>query len=213
MKPNAQYRSLIFNNLMMKKVVFLLVLVFCVSTGFAQEHILSYHSQIKVEETGDLLVRENITVRAEGREIKRGIYRTFPTSYKDKMGTRFNVGFEVVEVLKNGNPEPFFTEKKGNGIIVYIGDKNTLLTPGEYAYTLVYRTTRQIGFFEDFDELYFNAIGGDWAFPIEEATVSLELPEGATVLQMDAFTGVAGTTSCDCEILSNDNRVKITTNR
>jgi uncharacterized membrane protein len=197
----------------MKKVLTLLILTCSLSAGFAQERILSYNSQIKIEENGDLLVREDITVNAEGREIRRGIYRAFPTNYKDKVGTRFNVGFEVVKVLKNNSPEPFFTEKKGNGIIVYIGDKNTLLSPGEYTYTLVYRTTRQIGFFEEYDELYFNAIGGDWVFPIEKAVVSIELPEGATVVQMDAFAGFAGATNCDCEILSSDNRVKITTTR
>ncbi|MGF1556856.1 DUF2207 domain-containing protein [Paucihalobacter sp.] len=197
----------------MKNILSLLVLLFCFSHGVAQERILSYNTQITVEKSGDLLVREDITVNAEGNHIKRGIYRTFPTKYKDKLGTRFNVDFEVVEVLKNGNSEPFFTEAKGNGIIVYIGDKNTLLSPGEYAYTLVYKTTRQIGFFDDYDELYFNAIGGDWLFPIEEASVSIKLPEDAYVVQMDAFTGFAGSTSCDCDILSNDNRIEITTTR
>lgn len=198
---------------MMKKIIPFLILIFWFNQSIAQERILSYHSQIKIEESGDLLVREDITVQSEGSEIKRGIFRSFPTKYKDKLGTLFNVSFEVVEVLKNGASEPFFTEKQGNGVIVYIGDKNTLLSPGQYAYTLVYRTTRQIGFFKDYDELYFNAIGGDWVFPIEEASVSIELPKGASVLQMDAFAGFAGATSCDCEILSRDNRVKITTNR
>lgn len=198
---------------MMKNVLSLFVLIFCFSLGSAQERILSYHTQITVEASGDLLVREDITVHAEGNHIKRGIYRTFPTKYKDKLGTRFKVDFEVVEVLKNGNSEPFFTEAKGNGTIVYIGDKNTLLSPGEYAYTLVYKTTRQIGFFDDYDELYFNAIGGDWLFPIEEASVSIKLPEGAYVVQMDAFTGFAGSTNCDCDIISNDNRLQITTTR
>lgn len=198
---------------MMKKIIPFLILIFWFNQSIAQERVLSYHSQIKIEESGDLLVREDITVQSEGSEIKRGIFRSFPTKYKDKLGTLFNVSFEVVEVLKNGASEPFFTEKQGNGVIVYIGDKNTLLSPGQYAYTLVYRTTRQIGFFKDYDELYFNAIGGDWVFPIEEASVSIELPKGASVLQMDAFAGFAGATSCDCEILSRDNRVKITTNR
>lgn len=196
----------------MKKLLVLCLLVVGLS-GFAQERILSYHSQIKVEETGDLLVREDITVRAEGREIKRGIYRSFPTKYKDQMGTRFKVDFTVVEVLKNGVSEPFHIKKERNGVIVYVGDKNTFLSSGEYQYTLVYRTTRQIGFFSEFDELYFNAIGGDWVFPIEEALVQIELPEGATVTQMDAFSGYSGSTGCDCEILSGDNRVQITTTR
>lgn len=195
----------------MKQILLLFFFLYAGVFCFSQEHILSYNSDILVEESGELLVNESITVKAEGNLIKRGIYRTFPTSYKDKLGTRFNVGFEVVEVLKNGNPEPFFTEKKENGIALYVGDKNTLLAPGNYNYTLIYRTTRQIGFFEDFDELYFNAIGGDWAFSIEQAKVTITLPQGANITQWDAFSGVEGSTNCDCEIHSNNNQLQITT--
>ena len=195
----------------MKRVLTVWVLVFFAVFGSARERILSYHSLIKVEESGDLLVQEDITVQAEGNEIKRGIYRSFPTKYSDKLGTRFNVGFDVVIVLKNGEPEPYFTEKKSNGVVVYIGDKNQYLSSGIYTYTLTYRTSKQIGFFKEFDELYFNAIGGDWTFPIEEASVVVELPDGANVIQMDAFSGFAGNTTCDCEIISEQNRVVITT--
>ncbi len=193
----------------MKIFISFLFCLFFLNSSFSQERIISYDSHIKVEESGDLLVREDITVQAEGNQIKRGIFRTFPTKYKDKMGTRFNVDFEVVDVLRDGNKEPFFTEKQNNGIVVYIGDKMTYLSPGTYTYSLIYRTTRQIGFFEDFDELYFNAIGGDWAFTIEKATVLVELPVGAEVIQLDAFSGFQGTTTCDCELVSADNRVKI----
>ncbi len=196
------------------KLIYSIVFSICfVALSFSQERILEYNSQIKVEESGDVLVREDITVQAEGREIKRGIYRLFPTKYNDKLGTRFQVGFDVEEVLKDGVAEPFFTKKERNGIALYIGDENTFLSKGVYTYTLIYRTTRQIGFFEDFDELYFNAIGGDWVFPIEKATVLVELPDGAEIVQLAAFSGRDGTTTCDCELVSNDNRVKITTTR
>jgi uncharacterized membrane protein len=197
----------------MKLYTTFVLILFGLAIAFSQERIISYDSHIKVEESGDLLVREVITVQAEGREIKRGIYRTYPTNYKDKMGTRFKVGFDVVEVLKDGVAEPFFTKKQNNGIAVYIGDEKTFLSKGVYTYSLTYRTTRQIGFFEDFDELYFNAIGGDWVFPIESATVLVELPQGAEVVQLDAFSGREGTTTCDCELVSGDNRLKITTSR
>ncbi len=197
----------------MKYLIAFFVTLFYVTITFSQERIISYDTHIKVEESGDLLVREDITVQAEGQQIKRGIFRTFPTKYKDKMGTRFQVDFEVVEVLKDGSNEPFFTEKQNNGVVVYIGDKNKFLTSGTYTYSLIYKTTRQIGFFEDYDELYFNAIGGDWAFTIEKATVLVELPEGAEILQLDAFSGFEGTTTCDCELVSGDNRLKIETTR
>lgn len=86
--------------------------MFCLSNGLAQERILSYHTQITVEASGDLLVQEAITVKAEGQDIQRGIYRTFPTKYKDKLGTRFNVGFEVVEVLKMAIQNRFLPNQK-----------------------------------------------------------------------------------------------------
>lgn len=197
----------------MKYFIAFFVTLFCITFTFSQERIISYDSQIKVEVSGDLLVREDIKVQAEGNQIKRGIFRTFPTKYNDKLGTRFNVDFEVIEILKDGNNEPFFTENKNNGVVVYIGDKNTILSPGIYTYSIIYKTTRQIGFFEDYDELYFNAIGGDWAFTIEKASVLVELPEGTEILQFDAFSGLEGATTCDCELVSGDNRLKIETTR
>ncbi|MDP7522492.1 MAG: DUF2207 domain-containing protein, partial [Arenicellales bacterium] len=52
----------------------------------AVETILSFHSDIKVEPSSDLIVTETIQVRAEGKKIKRGIYRDFPTRYRDNKG-------------------------------------------------------------------------------------------------------------------------------
>jgi hypothetical protein len=184
---------------MMKRILILFFGVILSIAANSQERIMSYDTHIVIEESGTLLVREDITVKAEGIDIRRGIYRSFPTRYKDKMGTRFNVDFVVAEVLKDGNPEPWFTEKKSNGIVLYVGDSNRMLENGIYTYSLTYRTTRQIGFFKDFDELYFNAIGGDWVFNIEKASVTIELPGGATALQMAGYTGAAGSTTCDCK--------------
>jgi uncharacterized membrane protein len=198
---------------MMKRILILFFGVILSIAANSQERIMSYDTHIVIEESGTLLVREDITVKAEGIDIRRGIYRSFPTRYKDKMGTRFNVDFVVAEVLKDGNPEPWFTEKKSNGIVLYVGDSNRMLENGIYTYSLTYRTTRQIGFFKDFDELYFNAIGGDWVFNIEKASVTIELPGGATALQMAGYTGPAGSTTCECEIDAIGNKVKISTTR
>tara|TARA_R110000850_G_scaffold80862_1_gene173600 strand:- start:152854 stop:154566 length:1713 start_codon:yes stop_codon:yes gene_type:complete len=196
---------------LMKIFVSFLFTLFLTLSVFSQERILEYKSHIEVEASGDILVQEDITVKAERKDIKRGIYRAFPTTYKDKAGTRYKVGFEVVKVLKDGVEEPFFTEGESNGVTVYIGNKMKFLTPDVYTYTLIYRTTRQIGFFEEYDELYFNAIGADWIFPIEKAEVTVTLPEGATVSQLDAFSGTFGSTTCKCTIVSKDNTVRIAT--
>src|ERR671935_168097 len=49
---------------------------------------------------------ERFAVEAEGREIRRGILRDFPTDYRDRFGNRVSVPFEVVEVKRNGSREP-----------------------------------------------------------------------------------------------------------
>jgi uncharacterized membrane protein YgcG len=144
-----------------------------------------------------MTVTETITVQAEGREIRRGIKRDFPTSYRDRLGNRVRVRFEVLEVLRDGKPEPYSTEAGGNGIQVKIGDKDVFLTPGPHRYSITYRTDRQLGFFEDYDELYWNVTGTGWSFAIDRAQVAIELPAGAPMIQQAGYTGPQGTTGRD----------------
>jgi hypothetical protein len=197
--------------LKMKTYYILLGILLCSSLAFSQERILSYSSAITVEKTGTVVVREDISVQAEGNVIRRGIYRSFPTKYRDKLGTRFQVGFTVVEVLRDGNPEAWHTEETSNGIYVYMGSQDTELATGVYTYSLTYRTTRQVGFFKDFDELYFNAIGGDWTFPIENAGVTVTLPKGAEITRNAAWSGPEGAETCECSVSARGNTLTITT--
>ncbi len=193
---------------MKRKCVFLFLVLGLISAK-AQERILSYDIIASIEKNGTLQVQEQIRVAAEGNAIKRGIYRSFPTKYSDRLGNRYKVGFEVTEVLKNGVPEPWFTKEESNGVIVYIGDENTELEPGIYNYSLSFRTTRQLGFFDDYDELYYNAIGGDWAFTIEAATFTLMLPQGSEAVRKAAYSGYAGSTGCDCLLTASGNVVSL----
>ena len=54
------------------------------SVPTAYERIEHFNSQITVLTDGSLKVAENIQVYATGDQIRHGIYRDFPTSYKDK---------------------------------------------------------------------------------------------------------------------------------
>ena len=71
------------------------------------ERILHFHSDIAVGLDGGVTVRETIRVSAAGQKIKRGIYREFPTRYRDRFNNRVTVGFTVLEVLRDGRPEPY----------------------------------------------------------------------------------------------------------
>lgn len=168
-------------------------------TVSAQERILSYHSDIEIAVDGSMLVSETIQVRAEGDQIQRGIYRDFPTRYSDRFGNDYVVDFEVLDVTRDDSQEPFRSESLGNGVRVYIGDADVVLSPGEYSYTIRYRTDRQLGFFEDHDELYWNVTGNGWAFQIEQASATVRLPAQipASNISVSGYTGSFGASGDD----------------
>ncbi len=167
----------------------------------AAERIISFHADIDVHADAAVDVTETITVRAEGRNIKRGIYRDLPTTYEDTFGRRVRVAYTHIGVLRDGNPEPFHQQGVSNGIRIYIGEKSRLLATGEYTYTLSYRTERQLGFFDAHDELYWNVTGNGWSFPIDEASASVRLPGTVpgTEVRLEAYTGRAGDKGQDFE--------------
>jgi hypothetical protein len=167
--------------------------------GGAGERITRYHSEVEVGRDGALTVTETIAVRAEGRQIRRGIYRDFPTRYRDRLGNRVTARFEVLEVRRNGRPEPWFTERRPNGVRVNTGDDDLLPVPGEHTYTIRYRTERQLGFFAEHDELYWNVTGTGWDFAIDRASAEVRLPEpvAAEDLRIDLYTGAQGTQGRD----------------
>lgn len=171
----------------------LLLLIFS-CTVLADERILNYHSDITVYENAVMQVTENITVRAEGNNIKRGIYRDFPTIYKDNYGNKYRVDFEIKQVLRDGNSEPWHTENLSNGVRIYIGNKNVLLKRGEYTYSITYTTSRQLGYFREHDELYWNVTGNGWIFPIDKASAKVRLPENIprNSITMEGYTGDFG---------------------
>ena len=74
---------------------------YAANPGGGGERILSYLSEIDVAADGTLNVTETITVNAMGREIRRGIYRDFPTNYL-RNNRRVRVGFEVRGVERDG---------------------------------------------------------------------------------------------------------------
>jgi len=184
--------------------------------GLADERILEYRSDLQVHENGKLTVSENIRVRAEGQNIQRGIYRDFPTRYKDRFGNKVNVDFDVISVRRNGESEPWHTEEKSNGVRLYAGSAARFIEPGVHEYELKFVTNRQLGFFEAHDELYFNVVGNGWIFTIDHAVATVTLPFSvpAGQLTLDVYTGAYGATASDAVAeVTGDNSVRFETTR
>jgi hypothetical protein len=175
------------------------LLVLCAGIATADERILEFRSEITIAADAGMQVTETIRVRAEGDRIRRGIYRDFPTTYRDAAGNRVRVEFEPEAVTRDGRTEAFHTEAQGNGVRIYFGSESVLLEPGEYTYALRYRTRRQLGFFATHDELYWNVTGNGWGFPIDAASAAIMLPPGipAGDLRIEGYTGPQGSKGQD----------------
>ena len=165
----------------------------------ADERILSFHSDIRVFDDGMLEVTETIEVRAEGQQIRRGIYRDFPVEYEDRFGNEYKITLEPLAVLRNDDREAFHTVRDGRHVRTYFGSRNRLLDHGVHTYTYRYRVNRMLGFFDEHDELYWNVTGNELAFPIDKATatVRLEFDAPRDALFVDGYTGRLGSKAQD----------------
>ena len=181
----------------------LLAIIVLQTSAQAEERIRNFTSEARVNADASLDVTETISITVEGRQINHGIFRDFPTSYTDNNGIRVVVGFEVLSVRRDGNSENYKIEGLSNGKRIRIGSADTYLTYGLHNYEIKYHTTRQLGFFEKYDELYWNVTGNGWSFPIDQATAIVRLPQGAEIIQHRAYTGRAGESGQDFKVVSS----------
>ncbi len=198
-------------------IIFILLLINPLYTHADKlERIIEFKSLIIIHDDSTIRVTETIKVRCENIKIKRGIYRDFPTDYTGKFGTRRTVGFRVIKILRDGKPEPYHITDESNGKRIYIGKEDVFLQRGEYTYTIVYETDRQLGYFDDHDELYWNVTGNGWEFAIDTASAVVVLPEGIPreKISMKAYTGPQGSRASTCiSYIDSEKTVNFTTSK
>jgi uncharacterized membrane protein YgcG len=171
------------------------------TAAVADERILRYVSDVQIQRDSSLEVTETIDVNVEHDRINHGIYRDFPTRYRGRNGTQMHLGFTFENATLDGASVRASTEPSGNGVRIKIGDPDRLVDIGEHVYVLHYRTTRQIGRFPGFDELYWNATGNVWIFPIDVVEARIRLPVPVKFGQRAAYTGPQGSTASNAEVV------------
>jgi hypothetical protein len=164
-----------------------------------EERILDYHSDIEVRPDASMVVTETIDVVSAGNHIRHGIYRDFPTHYTDRFGNHYTVGFQLIGAMRDGAPETTRIEDRSNGKRIYLGQSNAFLPPGEHTYAILYATNRQLGFFVDHDELFWNVTGNGWIFTIDRASATVRLPAGipSDQVHLSCYTGPQGSMAQD----------------
>jgi len=161
-------------------------------SAFAAEAIQTFVSEVRLAKDGDLTVTETLRVQAEGRDIRHGIYRDFPLTFKDAGGVLREVDFKLLGVERDGKAETYSTTRQHGILRIYAGDKDTNVSYGEHTYVFRYRTARQVRWFDGKPELNWNVTGNFWNFPILAATYRLQFVAGGQPVRWTAFTGRVG---------------------
>ena len=194
------------------RVLFLLLFFLLFSAhADAQERITNFASDISIAADGTITVRETIAVVAENDRIQRGILRDIPTAYTDRLGNRVRVGLDIQEVQRDGRREPYVVERIANGQRVRTGSADVFIDRGPHTFLIVYRTNRQIAFFDMFDELYWNITGNASLFPIDRAEAFVHLPPGASLVQSDFYTGPQGAQGKNARAVTEGNGIRFVT--
>ena len=157
----------------------------------AAEQINEFDVDITVLKNGDIIVSETINVTSEGAQIRRGIFRDLPRTYK-KNGADLPYSYDVKKVERDGRREPYAIERVGNAFRIRIGDADIFLDNGVHEYQIEYSVKNQVRYFDGYDEVYWNATGNYWNFPILQARAVMRLPGGAGAISTAAYTGAFG---------------------
>ncbi len=177
--------------------LFVLALLVISGIAFAAEAIQSFDSDVRLARNGEMNVVETVRVQAEGREIRHGIYRDFPLTFRDAGGTLREVDFSLLGVERDGRPEKYSTTRQHGIIRIYAGDKDTIVPYGEHTYVFRYKTGRQVRWFDGKPELNWNVTGNFWRFPILSASYNLQFVAGGEPVRWSAFTGRVGARGTD----------------
>lgn len=176
-----------------------IVLLWVVSATsvFSAETIPSFDARIAVSESGTIEVTEAI-VYDFGNNTKHGIFRNIPYSYQAGTETYTADISSVLVRDGRGVPRPF-QESRGNGELeLKIGDPAREVT-GTQTYVISYVVEGPFLYFDEHDEFYWN-VTGSWPQQIQKASVLIDLPRDATIMDAACYKGGYGATApCDSD--------------
>jgi uncharacterized membrane protein len=189
----------------MKKITLLVLgfIIFTLSAGQvkAQEAftISDFHSDITIREDSSFEVTETIVV--EFSQDRHGIYRDLDTQ---------TIRANIKNVLnENNEPWNYTIEPFDYGTRIKIGDADKLIN-GRQVYKITYEVTDGIGFFEDYDEIYWNVTGNFWNTYIQNASATIHLPGEIKKddITTTCYTGSLGSEANDCTYTAKDNQAE-----
>ncbi len=155
--------------------------------------VLDYDTRIDIETSGDIIVTEAITISLPAGGEHRGIVRNIPVNPRWRDLARQKVELRVESITLDGKPcRTDDHEEDYPRLRIFMRDTGSYLNAGEHRFVLRYRMSEQIGFFEENDELTWNAVGEGWRGGVQQARALVVPPPGAGFTQQHAWLGKRG---------------------
>ena len=165
-----------------------------------------YEVNITINADSSLDVTERIAYTFT--DSSHGIYRNIPNRYpvpetftpaagQNDIDSSYDRVIEISDIQvssPSGAPTDLDVSQQGDQLVLRVGNPDRTIN-GEHSYVLSYHVVGAMNSFDDHDELYWNAIGGDWLVPIRSASVKVTAP---AVNKARCFAGLPGLHSkCD----------------
>ncbi|MES2930493.1 MAG: DUF2207 domain-containing protein [Patescibacteria group bacterium] len=130
-----------------------------------------------------------------GSEYKHGIYRTIPLGFT-AAGEPGHTTIRIDAVTDEAGNGYEYEVTSDDPVNIKIGNAESEIT-GLHTYRIFYTLNRSIGYFDDYDEWYWNLTGDRWEVPIQKVTATVVLPRSvkATDLMLKDYCGMIGATA------------------
>ena len=129
----------------MKKLIYMIFLLFVSLPVLATEQINSFHADINIQLDGSVIITETLNIRHEGIKIRRGFIRSLPTNSGEK--------YQLISVKRNGRPEPSFVEQPYGFYEINTGDDSFLPNPADSTFEIKYQVWNILRKYDTHDEL------------------------------------------------------------
>lgn len=154
----------------------------------AKEHIPYMFSKIEILPTGLINVSETVVVIANGEKLKNGLSRAIPKFSTSRINVRHKVDVDLLSVTINGQEIPYKLEEIGNKILL-TPKQEYQLQPGIYTYQFDYILDRQLWYYDEFNEFYWDVTGSSWNLVIARAGASVSIPGDQKPLSQNLLIG------------------------
>ncbi len=153
-------------------------------------YIEDFKTDITVKQDGGLDIVEDILADCGQCSDRHGIFRIVPERVKTKEGNVYSTPVTLNDITdEQGNTYPYSeSQSTKDGTVTWkIGDADTTVT-GEHHYIINYSVDRVVRDQKQFDELYWNLVGGFWTLEMDHVNATIHLPSNLFQKDIQLYT-------------------------